>query len=274
MSIITFAQPVAYDRSGARIKQAREENDLTFHDSELKLNEGGEENALGIIPLLPGLVDLSFKIGSKILENDVKKYVAEYAKQQSNIDLLNEKIPAVRFRRTLHRKGVKAEETAFELTLKPGKIDSFEAFYFYVDVVELKYSKAKVTRKRNCLDYTIEIKPVFIEKGKKVVLETYPLVLTSVGFGKHEFGETRKYRTGLIPIPKQAYFAEFSIKIVESNPVKVKAEKFVEAFNEFGEDAKTIINNYLPKLDSKESSEQEDPPADDPYESVGKDGHH
>ena len=48
-------------------------------------------------------------------------------------------------------------------------------------------------------------------------------------------------------LPAGALLTEVSIKIVESNPEKVRAEKILSLWDDNKESGKTIVNNFLPK---------------------------
>jgi hypothetical protein len=83
-----------------------------------------------------------------------------------------------------------------------------------------------------------------------------PIVLHSVSFGTHDLSSSNdKYRSDLIAIPDGAYCTEVALKIVESNPYKVRAEKILALWNDNKENSKTIINNFLPKNEEEEQQE-------------------
>ena len=121
---------------------------------------------------------------------------------------------------------------------------NIDAYFYYIESIDLSYSKAMTTKKSKMFDYTFEIKPTFLIGNKKQTIELHPISLSSIPFGKKEL-ELNKYRTDIIPLPKNAFFTEVSIKIVETNPYKVKADKILEIFNTYKDDAKTIINNFI-----------------------------
>ena len=57
-----------------------------------------------------------------------------------------------------------------------------------------------------------------------------------------------KHRTDIIPLPKNGVITEVSLKITETNPRKVNAERIKDAWTDHKDDVKTIINYFLPKV--------------------------
>lgn len=80
-----------------------------------------------------------------------------------------------------------------------------------------------------------------------------PIAISSVKFKGNEYPDS-KLRTDIIPMPGGAIMTEISLKIVESNPLKIRAEKILSVWNTYKDSTKTIINNFLPKAKEEESS--------------------
>lgn len=261
---ITKGQIRVYDKSGNPKTFQKEETEITFLKTEIAYpNEGLESGLLGtiapgIIPLLPSLVDIGFNLTTSLLEKEAKKYSGSYFKHKSYLEASSKCVPKVTFSRDLDN------EKSFGLVLIPHKVPSVEAYVFYIDSLNLQYSKSKIQRDAKFLDYTIEIKITEIKEGKKEVIELAPVIITSVGFGVNKF-KVKKHRTEMIPLTPNSAFAEISINIVESNPYKVKAEDILKTWNENKDSFKTIVNNILPsqKAETSSTPSQNDPNGDE-----------
>lgn len=65
------------------------------------------------------------------------------------------------------------------------------------------------------------------------------------------------YRTEFIAMPEDTYILGASMKIVETNPGQVRAEKILSVWNDNKEAARTIINYFVPK--EKEEADAKTP---------------
>lgn len=252
-----FSQTSVYDSSGKKTKYKREDIDLIFTPSKIGLPKNlskdtiEQEEAIGgiIAAAVPTLIDLGFKITTNVLESRVKKFSGEYQVQKSYLEAGGGKIPSLTFIRKVK---TGKDSTALKIVLEPKRIENTSGFVYYVESVELWYSKACWKRKHNGLDYTIEVIPTFLVDKEKKSQELAPISLTGVGFGKYSFdSKAAKYRTAFIPMPEKGLFLDAAIKIVEVNPAKIKAEKILEIYNKYKDDAITIINKILPSEDKK-----------------------
>jgi len=182
----------------------------------------------------------------------VKKFTAEYSKHKSYLEAGKSFVPDFIFYRKLDDK-----DQALEISFKAEPVSQLNdsAIIYYVDYIELNISAAKATKSNSKFDYSIELKPTFLVSGEKKVQELPPIAISSVKFGKNIF-EKNKHRTNIIILPARAAFAELSIKIIESNPEKVRAERVLSIWNDNKGSAKTIINNFLPKEDTGNSKQK------------------
>lgn len=249
------AQKNVFDGTGKKSAYVKEDVDLIFAPSAVLIPKSEGPELAPLISLAPTLVDIGFKIANNFLEKRQKEYSGEYNLERSYLEAGvagpegKVTVPNFTFQRMVQLEDKSGETLAFQLALKAEKLEGLDAFYYYVDTITLIYAKARTGRKDNTLDYTIELKPVFIINGEKKVLELSPIYLPSMAFGTHSMKKS-KYRTTIIPLPKNAYFSDLALKIVETNPAKVNVEKVLELFNSYKDEAKTIINNFLPAADS------------------------
>jgi len=270
LSVMFFsmnAQKIVYDKNNKKIDYQKEDSELKLTESKIKIEQKASQE-LGFAALIPTAIDLGFKIATKELEKRQKKFSGEYSNQNSYLNAGNRSIADIEFIRKVQIK--KNLETAIQIKLKAVQIDNIDGYYYYVESINLKYSKAKTTSKSRMFDYTIEIKPIFFVDGEKKSQELSPIKLTSIEFGDNVL-EKNKYRTDIIPLPKGSFFAEASIKIVETNPAKVKADKILEIFNSYKDEAKTVINNFV-KSDDSDSSEDSGNAGDDDSDDNEQDG--
>jgi hypothetical protein len=265
-----FTKNFVYNESENKTWFKSDDLDIIFDDSKSnvsflpKVVQPIEPKSMGLVTatpmaisplmtLLPTAIDVVFRLTNSILENNVKKFTAEYTKQKSNLNAGNEKVPDFVFIREVKLdKPSNKSETAFKISFKAIEVVGIKGFCYYVEYIDLNYSSAKPTKNHKTFDYTIELKPTFLIDGAKKVQEISPLVITSVSFGHSDYGNhLYKHRTDIIPLPDGAALTEVSIKIIESNPVKVRAEKLLSLWNSNKDIAKTIINNFLPKEKEK-----------------------
>lgn len=248
------AQKVAYTSKGKRETFNYEDLDITFTESGLTVAK--HENAL--LGLLPTAVDIGFNVVQKALERRAKKFVAEYTKQKSVVPLKANKIPNFTLTRKIGEKA-SPETKVFEMEFKAKEVTraqgSTTSFVYYVSSIALVKSAAKATARHNTFDYTIDLKVVMLVDGEKKVQELAPITISSVDFNNPAFPED-KHRTDLILVPEGAEVTEIAIKVVESNPVKVRSEKILEFWNDNKDNIKTIINNILPKTKDDKGGKQ------------------
>jgi len=262
------AQKTVYDKDNKKLSYQKEDLDLIFQDAKIEIpqkegeeGEEGEEFAL-LTALIPTAIDLGFKIATNSLEKRQKKFSGEYTIQKSYLDAgkrnSNSKrtIPNIVFERKIQLKN--SLENALKIVFQAESIKDFDGYIYYVKSIALDYSKAKTTEKSKLLDYTIEVKPIFFVAGEKKAQELYPITINSVAFGKNDYEEL-KYRTDIIPLPRDGVFSEVSIKVIETNPAKIKSEKILEMISTYKDDAKTIINNIIESKSSDDSGDDIDP---------------
>lgn len=268
-----FAQTIVYDSAG-RVPYIKEDVDLKFSESSVfiksnpKTSQGNQESLAAVATLLPAALDLGFKVVTDILEKREAKFSGEYQVQKSYLNSGSKNIPELTFIRkvTIKEDGKTITKTALSIELKPKAIinevtfkvkngnttkDSIVkktiGFIYYVSSIELAYSKAKWKTKYHVLDYTLEINPTLWIDGEKKAQELAPISMTGIEFGKQTFEEgDAKFRTAFIPTPEDALFLDAGIKIVETNPTKIKAEKILDVFNDYQGDIKDMIKHFIP----------------------------
>ncbi|GAB4038673.1 hypothetical protein [Spirosoma jeollabukense] len=247
---------IVYGSDGKSKEIEREESHIIFsNDKGFPIKTTQEADFVSA--LLPGLVDVAFKLTDTILSNKIKQYSAEYIIQKSYLDPNKSMIPAFTFQKVVKLKNG-SQEIALEIDFSTEKVLENKSMVYYISRINLKNSKAKITDKYNTLDYSIELKPVLVINGKKESQNLTPIVINSVKFVNHPVGETnedlikdsKRYRSDIILIPPGAFLSEIQLKIVETNPHQIKLEKILETFNTYKDEGKTIINNFISGKDS------------------------
>ena len=251
MTISLFSQNHVFNPDGKK-HFTLEDIEINFYpeDSVMIPVKSGIELAPAIISSLPTLVNMGFKLTTSILEKRVKNFSNEFTRSQSYLEAGSKKIPKITFKRKISFEGTKPNVVALEIEVVPYKVEMTDGFIYSVDKIDLKYSSAKFRKKDYGIDYTIEIKPTFLVDNQKITTETSPIFISSVEFGEGKnIYKDKKHRSDIIIMPKGAFLTEVSLKIVESNPAKVRAEKILSTWNSYSDSTKTIINNFLPKKD-------------------------
>lgn len=250
MTIGIMSQNFVYGPTGEKKHFLREETEITFESPSVKVeipHKKGMELGAGLISSLPTLVNMGFQLTTGILEKRVKQYSCEFLKTQSYLNAGSQEIPKVIFVRKLFFVEGKSEE-ALKIVLTPYKIDKIQGFIYFVESIDVHYSAARFRRKDSCLDYSIEIKPAFFVNEEKKSVALSPITITSVRPGRNDIVLTgMEKRTDIIIMPNGAFLTEVSLKIVESNPEKIRAEKILSAWSSYRDSTATIINNFLPK---------------------------
>lgn len=246
------AQNVVYSSAGKTAHFAKEDLDITFTASTVRLPQAaGHEFAPALAALIPTVIDAGFKLTTSILEKRVKKFSAEYTKEQSSPATTGDGFwPEFKLVRTINLEENKAaSKEALNISFTVKKTPAGKLFYYYVNAFALAYSSAKATAKSNTFDYVIELKINYIQGTEKKTLTLAPLVISSVPFGDLQIAGD-KYRTEIFTIPDESIVTGVSLKVTETNPAKTRAEKILGIWNDHKDEAKTIVNNFLPKGDS------------------------
>ena len=240
-----FAQQKVYTKDNGSEPFNKEDIDIEFRESDISI----PKKESFIAAFAPAAVDAGFKLISKYLENRVKKFTAEYTKQKSYLNAADAKVPNF----TLVRKvdignGL---TDALRIDFAAAKVGTL-GFVYQVKSIKLNYSAALTSRNSRQFDYTIELKVTYVKEGEKKTLEFAPVVISSVPFEMNADFPNLKHRTEIMPLEENTFITDVSIKVVESNPVKVRAEKILAIWNDHKDGVKTIVNNFLPKEDKEE----------------------
>lgn len=256
MFIITFqsfSQKV-YNENGRELIR-KEKVTIDFSPSQIDIPQDASI-APAVISLIPTAIDLGFKITNDILEKKIEKFSGEYTVQKSYLDAGTKTVPDFIITRKISLKSQVDDSlfTAFKLVFEVRSATDLPGLFFYnLKSIDLKYSKAKTKSKGKTLNYIIEIKPTFIINGEKKVQELNPITVNSVEFGSNNF-DNNEYRTDFIALPRNSILSEISVKIIESNPYKIKTEKLLNTVTKYKENATTIINNFIDDNEDDESS--------------------
>ncbi len=254
IGFIAHSQKIVYDQSGVKKSYTKEDSKLELvSKSSVEMYPKNQQNLSPILTaLLPPVAGFGLDLLGDAIEKSSKKFTGEYSNNSIYTSAGESSVPNLIFVRLVKLKGKVDYDTAFRLTLKAIQPKNLPGFYFEIDSLLVSYSKAKITKKHKTLDYAIEIIPTFLVPGKgnsieKKSIELDPISIRSVDFNSNwdEVKKQNTFRTGIIPIPKNSYFIEASIKIVETNPHKVRIDKILSIYDSNKEDLKTIINNYF-----------------------------
>lgn len=254
LSSPAYSQKRFYDANHQKNDFTSEEIDLTFEASTVNLPS--EEIAPVLAAAIPLILDFGFKTTTKILEKKVKEFSAEYSKSNSYLGA-SEFPPIITFSRKITSGKITNLTPALIIKLEPVKAgDGLLGRYIYYKVKELDliYSAAKSTERFPSLDYTIELKLDYVVAGERKNLDLKPIVISSINYGINSYDHD-KHRSEFIALPEKSMILGASIKIVETNPGKVRAEKILSAWNDNKEGARTIINTFVPKEDKEEETE-------------------
>ncbi|HEY8512631.1 MAG TPA: hypothetical protein VIL31_11795 [Cyclobacteriaceae bacterium] len=267
MSLFASSQNIVYDSDGNKKRFSWEDLDIEYSDSQISFPQKKGPEVGGLLAILPTVVDIGFQLTGKMLENRLKKFSAEYTKQRSYLGAGGGRVPNFSLIRKIRLDGV--EYDALKIDFSAEQVKDLNGFIYYVAGFSRLYSSAKAKKDANVFDYTIEIKVTLLVDGEKKVLELAPMVLTSMPGKPEAFKPANKHRTDIIPMPEGAVMTEVAIKVVETNPIKVRAEKILSLWNDNKDSVKTIINNFLPKEKEGGGSEEGGESNGDENTSVG-----
>jgi len=248
-----MSQNRVFDSAGKKIRFQSEDVDIYFTVPAKPVRTPGEETpemgAGTLIPVLPTLLNAAFQVTTDLLETRAREFTAEYTKSKSFLGAAGGVVPEVRFVRTVDTGAGDTE--ALSILLKPEIVPKLAGFIYHVESIALNYSSARTKAGHNTMDYTIEIRPTFLTGGQKKAVEVAPLTISSVKFNVPNTYGDFKHRTEIIALPANGCLTEISLKVIESNPVKVRAEKILKSWNAYKDSTRTIIKTYLPKEGKK-----------------------
>lgn len=252
MCFFSNGQNHVFNKDGKKVNFSSEDLDITFTKNTsvvfppaVKKKEAG-----ALLSLLPTAIDWAFKTTTSILEKRVKSFTAEYTRQKSYLEAFSKLVPDVVIERNVVIDNSSSLALRVDVIATP--VNGMEAFVYSIDKINLNYSSARSTKKNATFDYTFEFKVTYLVDGKKETQELSPVTVTSVGYGNNTSLPSLKYRTDLIPLPAGGVFSELSVKIIETNPAKVRAEKILATWNNNKDEIKTVINNFVPGKDDKD----------------------
>lgn len=265
ISSFGFCQSNFYKQDGTKISVIGEQATLTFTENNIpipeKVVEAGFAETL-IASLLPGFIDLGFKITTDIIEKNLKKFTSEFSARNTYI---NDKQYISGFqvqRKIVHKEGGKKEDAlVMEFIPKPVGTNTF---VFALESISVPYSGAKSKKGYNRNDYTLEIKVTYYDGKEKKEQTSAPIAVQLVEIasgGSYELKDGSKYLYMSDKFPLNADFtiSEVSVKIIETNTAKVKAERIKSNYDKYSDDAKetakNIVNFYIEKSKDKEDEE-------------------
>lgn len=245
MSLFCVAQRTVYSKDGKTMNFIRQELNIEFSKSAITFPQSESL----IASIAGAALPIVFNLATDFLENRAKKFSAEYVRNQSNLNMDDRAVPDLSL---IHKVWFKegSPEKALEIKFKVQAVGNF-GFVYYIESIDLIYSKALTKRNSRQFDYTIELKLMAYVEQEKKEIELSPLVITNINFGRTTF-DTPIYRTEVIPLTKDMRIAGAGLKVVETNPAKIKAERIVDRWNKNKDSLKSIIEKLIPE--KKESS--------------------
>lgn len=212
----------------------------------LKITKNAPKGALKAVPLLASLVEKAPEYIAKIIANNKKKYVAEYS-AKNTVDFITNTnaLPSLTIERYINTTDNKTE-LATKIELEP-KIVHGQFLAFYINKASLQYSKAKLKKNYNHIILLIEVTATYAtlqedKTLKKTEVTSSPLKLTlDIASGK---SINPNFKVNLSDVFSTDNILSFSVKIIETNPYKIKLEKIEDFTNDF----KEPISDFFTKL--------------------------
>lgn len=243
-------QEKAYSRSGNKIitsKTSAEANYLTVTSTTLSVptTTAGQENMLGITEFLPIItkgIEGIFKVSAYLIEKNLKAYTGEYSARNINRDA-KKKLPKLTFARNITIVGDPVPKPALKMVFEP-VITHENLFAFELKSVDCNYSKAKLKAGYPIIDLTVEIAVTYYDGNEKKTQTSTPLVVHGVNVrGIYSLPDSIGFYSDNFPSNKR--ITEIHMKVVETNPYKIRAEKLKELSDKFGDDAKELAKGTV-----------------------------
>lgn len=250
----TFGQNTVYDSLGKKKSVIIQEESL--HLSPLGIDtihmKSGDENVrLKMIPpaviiaIAKEIFSVAYNISISGMEGRIKKFAAEYEREKSYLNAGDRSIPNITYQQKVQFEDGNTLENALTVVLKAKKIEGdLNYFYYYIDSINLDFSKAKTVKKSARLDYSIVIQTTFLVDTTVITITSAPIQIHSVDFVAKDYDSTQ-YISDLIPIPENAFFLKAGIKIVETNPQKVNAQRLLDFWKKTEEENGDSVEELL-----------------------------
>lgn len=263
LSIFSFGQNTVYKENGSKEENVLEtvKLELTPSDIPISIENVDKEKVskkFNSLPLGPiseiakEIISFGYKIGTDVLETEIQKFTGEYEKENSFIEFDSGKMPQVQFIREVTEKKITYDALSF--TLKPDRSEKLNYFYYSISDFKLLASKAKSTRRSSVFDYSIELQLTYVQDTVAKTITLPPVQIHSVGYGVDPLSsmDPKRYRTDFVPIPENSYVVKIGVKVIETNPQKVKAQKFLDIWNETPGKYKDSVDDILTLILKKE----------------------
>lgn len=264
-SSLIFGQSNFYKKDGKKIPIIGEQVKLEF-TSDIALerppeNEEGFAETL-VATLLPSAIDLGFKVSNSLIEKKLKKFTSEFSARNTYMNE-DKYITGFTIIRNIKNEDKNEKELAFSAKFQPIKVND-NTFVFAISEMVVNSSGAKTKKGYNNNDYTLEIKVSYYDGKEKKEQTSGPITIQLFEIQNQNYQLTYSssnytYLSDKFPLNPNFNISEVSVKIVETNTAKVKAEKIKSLHDKYSEDAKglakNIVNFYIEK--SKESEEDE-----------------
>lgn len=269
-SSIGFSQTKFYQKDGKKVNVIGEKTTLTFNSDQLGRPANPEGFAAGaaLASLVPSLIDLGFKISTNVIEKNLKKYTNSFTARNAYSEP-KQYASGFTVERKIRIKKTTSNSQAFSVKFTPLKVDD-NTFVFAVNELSVAYSGAKTKKGYNLNDYAIEIKVTYYDGKEKKEQTSSPISIQLFELSSSEellSGDGKnasqyKYISDKFPLNPTFVISEISVKIVETNAAKVRAEKIKDFSDNYADDAKDLIKNivnlYIEDTNKTEEDESED----------------
>lgn len=178
---------------------------------------------------------------------------------------INEKncISSFKVQRQIVLKDKSTKTDAFEMEFIP--IEVGNTFVFAIDNIAVPYSGAKSKIGYNFNDYTVEIKVSYFDGKEKKEQTSAPisLQLFEIGSGTNTYplkdaNSNYLYLSDKFPLNPDFTISGVSVKIIETNTAKVKAERIKSIYDKYADDVKGAANNIVNFYIDNSSDKEED----------------
>ncbi len=253
ISLLNYGQTTFYKANGEKVKVIGEQTTLKFNSISLSVDKPEKFAGTLIASLLPSIIDLGFKVSSDIIENNLQKYTNDFSARNTyrNSDFY---ISGFEISRKVLKKGESNTTEAFNLSVVPLQVND-NTFVFAVDNILTMLSGAKSKPGLNYNDYMIEIKLTYFNGKEKKEQSSSPINISMLSIDQKNYGVKNEtpdeylYVSDKFPFNPEYSISEVSVKIIETNSSKVRAEKIKNSYDKYSEDikdiAKNIINFYI-----------------------------
>jgi hypothetical protein len=263
--ITSYGQTKYYLADGSPVPVSGEKSELVFGEKAKKNPNWPQPDRPAIAPLAliaslgPALFSLGYKITTNQLEKKAKRYTKEYTFRNSYIGK-PEDIPSFEIKQAYKEKGKKDPTEAFKISFMPEVAGSGKTFYYYIEDFSAKRSGAKYD-KNFFNSWLIEVAVNYYDSKEKksqisaaIQVPFIKIPLDGENNPKYKING-HEFRTDNFPIGPNTFTTEVSVKLIESNAKKVKAEDISTMVSTTKDEARQLVNIIFKNLNEEPQDE-------------------